>query len=169
MQASQELFALLDEPADRFKATLVLGALRNLRHLHGQGKDRLYLNVGHTGLDSPGFRTWAEDASLRPIYLVHDIIPITHPEFCRAGEDARHKDRMRTVLRTGAGVIANSRVTLDELSRFAASEGLGMPTCIVAWLGTDPVPAVNGSHLPERATFVTIGTIEVRKNHMLLL
>jgi glycosyltransferase involved in cell wall biosynthesis len=168
-QASQELFALLNQPADRFKATLVLGALQKFRRLHGQGKGRLYLNVGHTGLDSPGFRSWVEDASVRPVYLVHDIIPITHPEFCRAGEDARHKERMLTVLRTGAGVIANSRVTLDELSCFAASEGLDMPTSIPAWLGTEPLAPVNGSQLPERPTFVTIGTIEARKNHTLLL
>jgi glycosyltransferase involved in cell wall biosynthesis len=168
-QASQELFALLDEPTDRFKATLVLGALGNLRRLHGQGKGRLYLNVGHTGLDSAGFRTWVGDASVRPVYLVHDIIPVTHPEFCRAGEDARHKERMRTVVRTGAGVIANSRATLHDLSHFAALERLDMPASMAAWLGTEPLPATTGSQLPERSTFVTIGTIEARKNHMLLL
>jgi glycosyltransferase involved in cell wall biosynthesis len=106
---------------------------------------------------------------VRPVYLVHDLIPITHPQFCRAGEDQRHKERMRTVLRTGAGVITNSHVTLDELSRFAASEGLVVPVGISAWLGTDPVPIASVSARLERPTFVTIGTIEARKNHMLLL
>ena len=168
-RASQQLFALLDEPADRFKSALLTGGLRNFRHLNGQGNRRLYLNVGHTGLDSAGFGAWVRAANVRPIYLVHDLIPITHPEFCRAGENERHRERMRTVLRTGTGVIANSRATLDELSSFAAAQRLNMPPSIPAWLGTEPAPARAPREQPERATFVTIGTIEARKNHMLLL
>ena len=166
--ASQELFALLSEP-EGFRANLLLDALRHLSDLNCSGGDRLYLNIGHTGLDSTGFRDWVGRAHVRPIYFVHDLIPITHPEFCRRGEAERHRERMRTVLTTATGVIGNSQVTLDELSIFADRERLPKPPMLAAWLGVDPLPATEAIKRPERATFVVLGTIEGRKNHLMLL
>ena len=167
-KASQELFALLEGPANRFRAKLPFGTLRHLGRLNESGRGRLYLNVGHTGLDSAGFRDWVAPSQVKPVYLVHDLIPITHPMFCRAGEADRHRERMRTILKTAVGVIGNSQATLGALSEFARSEGEAQPPSLAAWLGTDTlhVPAVQ---TPERATFITIGTIEARKNHLLLL
>jgi glycosyltransferase involved in cell wall biosynthesis len=167
--ASQELFALLRTPGNSFKRALVSGILRNLPNLQDKGRDRLYLNVGHTGLNSAGFRTWVRNADVRPVYLVHDLIPITHPQFARAGEDARHRERMRTVLTTAAGVIANSRVTVGELAAFAGTEGLSMVPALAAWLGTDPQPRGTPADRAPKPTFVILGTIEARKNHLLLL
>ena len=167
-QASQELFALLDTPGARFKAALLLGGFRNFGHWSNEGGGRLYLNIGHTGLNSPGFREWIRDADVKPVYLVHDLIPITHPEFCRAAEADKHRERMRTALMTAAGVIGNSQATLDELAGFARTEGLPNPPALAAWLGSEPLRAPNLSETP-RPTFVTIGTIEARKNHLLLL
>lgn len=169
VEASQQLFALLDRPGERFRSSLVFGLLRNLGRFDGQGRDRIYLNVGHTGLNSPGFSAWTETANVRPVYMVHDLIPITHPQFCRPGEGARHRERMLTVLRTAAGVIGNSQATLDELARFARDEQPAMPSSIAAWLGIDPPPAIQTRSDSARPTFVTLGTIEARKNHILLL
>jgi glycosyltransferase involved in cell wall biosynthesis len=167
-QASKALFELLAEPSRTFRAALVKGALRFGARPDCSGEGRTYLNIGHTGLDDPGFRAWVNGASVKPVYFVHDIIPITHPEYCRAGERDRHIERMRTVLTTGAGVIGNSQATLDELAEFGRQERLPAPPALGAWLGTTilpktaPVPA-------HRPTFVTLGTIEARKNHLLLL
>lgn len=133
------------------------------------GRNRLYLNIGHTGLNDPGFAAWVERQAVKPIYFVHDIIPITHPEYCRAGERERHENRMRTVLATGAGVIGNSQATLDELEQFGRSEALPSPPSVAAWLGTTPLPPSASMALTDRPTFVTIGTIEARKNHLFLL
>ena len=167
--ASRALFALLDAPPEGFRLRLPLRALRHLGGLNRSGGGRLYLNIGHTGLDKPRFRHWLKAADVRPVYLVHDLIPITHPQFCRAGETERHKERMRTVLTTGAGVIANSQATLDALAQFARDEGLPNPPGLVAWLGVDPLPASETAAEPEHPTFVALGTIEGRKNHALLL
>ena len=169
IKASQELFALLEEPGDSFKAHLVAGALRNLGRFNGKARGRTYLNVGHTGLDTTGFQTWVRGAEVRPVYLVHDLIPITHPEFCRPGEQDKHRQRMRTVLTTAAGVVGNSRATLDELTAFARTEALPSPPALAAWLGIDPLVQLPATEGADRSTFVTIGTIEARKNHLLLL
>ena len=142
--------------------------MRNYGRVTNQGRGRAYLNIGHTGLDGSGFTGWLQDANVKPIYLVHDLIPITHPQFCRRGEDDKHRKRMRTVLRTASGVIGNSQATLDELAGFARSEGLPNPPGVAAWLGIDPFPEPPPSPKPK-PTFVTVGTIEARKNHLLLL
>ena len=167
-EASQDLFALLETP-ERFRARLPLGALRNWRGMKGAGGDRLYLNIGHTGLNSPGLREWVSRSGVRPVYFVHDLIPITHPEFCRPGETEKHVTRMNTVLRTAAGVIGNSQATLDELAFFASEQGLPNPPSVAAWLGTDTFALPSDAALTDRPTFVVLSTIEARKNHMMLL
>lgn len=167
--ASRGLFDLLEGPSNRFRRKLPGGILRHLGGLNAAGHGRLYLNIGHTGLDSPGFRDWAKRADVRPVYLVHDLIPITHPEFCRAGEADRHRERMRSVLTTAAGVIANSETTLSELAAFATAERLPNPPGLVAWLGADPLTMPQQVEKPGRATFIVLGTIEARKNHLMLL
>jgi glycosyltransferase involved in cell wall biosynthesis len=44
-----------------------------------------------------------------------------------------------------------------------------MPPSHVAWLGVDPFSRVRSADRSSRPTFVTLGTIEGRKNHLLLL
>jgi len=168
-RASKALFALLEGPQEHFRWRLVTGILRHLGAGRSSGKHRLYLNVGHTGLNPDGYRAWAGKSDVRPVYLVHDLIPITHPQFCRPGEAERHRQRMRTVLATGTGVIGNSRATLDELAEFAAAEGLPMPASHAAPLGVDLLPTHPATELSGKPTFVALGTIEGRKNHLLLL
>ena len=167
--ASRQLFALLEGSPRRFRWKLAPAILRNLRRLNCAGHDRLYLNIGHTGLNSAGFSDWLAKTSVRPVYLVHDLIPISHPEFCRAGEAEKHRRRMRTILSTAAGVIGNSQATLDELAGFAKEEGLPAPPGLAAWLGSDALPKPTHVQTPGRPTFVILGTIEARKNHFMLL
>lgn len=168
-QASQDLFGLLENPESGFRLSLGAGVLKHMRSFNGKGLGRPYLNVGHTGLNLPTFRRWVGSTDLRPIYLVHDLIPITNPQLCRPGESEKHRERMRTVLLTGAGVIGNSQFTLDALSDFGRAERLPSVPSVAAWLGIDPISSRVSARAPDRPTFVTIGTIEGRKNHLLLL
>ena len=168
--SSAELFALLREPQRRFRQRLVSRALLRLGGAACPSRNRPYLNIGHTGLDQEGFRAWVRTSTVRPIYFVHDLIPLTNPEFCRPGESKRHALRMKTVLSTASGVIGNSQSTLDSLARFADAEHLPCPPSIAAWLGTSKGRRGCHGHSPaNRPTFVVLGTIEARKNHLLLL
>lgn len=134
------------------------------------GGGRLYLNLGHSGLDRPGFRRWLVRAEVRPIYLLHDLIPLTHPEHCRAASVARHARRVATMLETAAGIIANSHATQDALVAWQQANGLPLPRTVVAWLGTERLPmAAGAAALAGGAYFVALGTIEGRKNHLMLL
>jgi len=167
-RGSARMFELLAEPPKNFRAAFVRECARQLLPAERPGNGRLYLNIGHTGLDSDGFRNWVEKTDVRPVYFVHDLIPVTHPHFCRVGEALRHRGRMRTVLTTAAGVIANSQATIDELADFADRNGLPFPPSLAAWLGA---PAFSKPANVETGppTFVALGTIEARKNHLLLL
>lgn len=173
---SQALFNLLARPgraggdAIHFRAALSSLAIRRSGHLRDrlEGRGRFWLNPGHTGLDLQDILQWVRRRHVRPIHLVHDLIPITHPRYCREGEEARHRRRMCTVLDSASGVVANSEHTLDKLAEYAAAENRIMPPTAVAWPGTPALPFVPVR--PEAdPTFVILGTIEGRKNHALLL
>lgn len=168
---SQRLFKLLLDPGENFRRRLLgmgPGALwRAVRER--DVADWIYLNVGHTGLDAPGLPDWVQSRRLKAVYLVHDLIPVTHPEFCRAGQDEMHRQRIRNVLASAAGVITNSRCTLDVLERFAGECGLNMPPASAAWIAGQNVPGRITRSMLGRPHFVTVGTIEGRKNHILLL
>jgi glycosyltransferase involved in cell wall biosynthesis len=168
--SSAVLFDLLRAPPRRFRTALAASALLRLGGVACPSDGRPYLNIGHTGLDQDGFRRWLSGSGARPIYFVHDLIPITHPEFCRTGEAQRHALRMRTILSTASGVIGNSQSTLDALAQFAEAEHLPCPPSIAAWLGTAHDQNSDSAHSPSaRPIFLVLGTIEARKNHLLLL
>ena len=169
-RSSAALFELLAEPNPSFKPRFVSQILASATRSRVAGEGRLYLNIGHTGLGEEGFRRWLREADVRPVYLVHDLIPITHPEFCRAGEGDRHRARMNTILTTATGVIGNSQATLASLASYARSSGLPQPPALAAWLGSTSLPRQDATVAPaSRPTFVMLGTIEGRKNHLMVL
>lgn len=168
---SDELFALLRQGGPGFRRCLIalLAAAALSRGPGFSTHGWTYLNIGHTGLDAPGLSDWLAKQHWKPVYLVHDLIPISNPEFCRPGELQRHQHRMRTVLESAAGVIANSAATHDALADFAASEHRPVPRCQVAWLAAPDMAAPAALTATNRPSFVMIGTIEGRKNHLMLL
>ncbi|PTQ10968.1 glycosyl transferase [Sphingomonas oleivorans] len=103
----------------------------------------------------------------RFICLVHDLIPLEYPEYARPDGAAQHRKRVDTIVRHADGIIANSNATLRALEAYLTEAGR-TPHVRVAHLGTydapKPVPP-----LSDRPYFVCIGTIEPRKNHLLLL
>jgi glycosyltransferase involved in cell wall biosynthesis len=129
----------------------------------------VYLNVGHTGLNDDSLPPWVAKHQLQALHLIHDLIPITHPETCRPGERERHVTRMRNALLSASGIIGNSQATLDELATFAGQHGLAMPPSLAAWIAGKPVEEPKHSVRAGRPYFVVLGTIEPRKNHRLLL
>lgn len=172
---SQALFKLLNDEngrrdVARFRTGLAALAFRKAGHLRDrlEGRGRVWLNPGHTGLDSQRVVHWARRRQLRLVPLVHDLIPITHPQYCRDGEDQRHRRRVHTVLDISSGVVTNSRHTLDALNAFAKAEAKKMPPAVIAAPGTPIFRSVQTNQKNE-SLFVVLGTIEGRKNHSLLL
>ncbi len=174
-------WALLDEPdsASLFTALLreqpkprqVIRAtvLRALMRPWDAAPDCVLFNTGHSGLDLPDYPTRIARRRLRPVYFLHDLLPLSHPEFFREGEAALHRKRLHTMLRTGHALVLNSRSTESDLLRHAASEGLPVPPYTVAPLCPEILPAAAAEAPLDAPYFVALGTIEPRKNHLLLL
>ncbi|SKA02988.1 Glycosyltransferase involved in cell wall bisynthesis [Trichlorobacter thiogenes] len=168
---SQTLFHLLLTPPVDFKAhawrLIAQGAAAGIRQRDLSGS--VFLNIGHSGLEYHRYPDLLRKMKVRPVFLVHDLIPITHPEYCRPGEGERHRIRMKTVLELAQGVITNSQATLDELARFADAQGICLPPAQPAFLAPPVFPPPSAVRLVDRPYFVVLGTIEPRKNHLLLL
>src|SRR5205807_2089715 len=81
----------------------------------------MLLNIGHSGPEQPQYVAWLRRRGLRPVFMIHDVIPVTHPEYCRPPERQRHMRRLDAVLRTASAVITNSRATLRALSEYSRS------------------------------------------------
>lgn len=168
---SQQLFTLLLAPSPGWGRILSKLLLTNLPlPFAGQvAPGAILLNVGHNGIERPEYADWLARYQLRPLYMVHDLIPLTHPEFCRPAEDLRHDLRLRTILTTAAGVITNSRATLDALTAFADRTGLPLPPTTAALLAAWDLPAPAAARPVSYPYFLMLGTIEPRKNHWLIL
>ena len=130
-----------------------------------------YLNTGHANLDA---RLWQNLRGLRRIVLIHDTIPLDHPEFTRAGQSGKFRDRFAAALSHAELVLTVSQASRADVLRWRDRLGLPDRARIEAVpLGTRlaaPARSAAIAGIPlERPFFVTLGTIEPRKNHALLL
>jgi glycosyltransferase involved in cell wall biosynthesis len=169
--ASGRLFTLLLSGGPAIRRKLIALALRAAALTKGKPPrpGMIYLNVGHTGLHDSSLTRWISKYEVRAIHLVHDLIPITHPQFCRAGEAQKHADRIRNALESATGIIGNSKATLDDLANFASTIGHPMPPILPARISGVQIPERIIPRKLARPYFIVIGTIEGRKNHLLLL
>jgi len=169
---SASLFDLILSETPGFRAKMAKLFLLSMHQLLNaeSGRGRIYLNIGHSGLDRPGLAEWFESDEIRAVFMVHDLIPITHPQYCRPGSAEKHSKRMAVMLGSSVGIIGNSQATLDIVGRYAKDIGAPHPRMLAAWLGTTPL---SSSHqvpfVPPDPYFVVLGTIEGRKNHLILL
>jgi glycosyltransferase involved in cell wall biosynthesis len=132
----------------------------------------LFVHVSHSGLHKSDAYDWLSRRNCKPLFYVHDLIPLLRPEFCRAGEAVRHRTRIQSILRLHRMILCNSQVTARTLDEMAAADGLPQPFTAVlppglenSFLRFDPRTSIRTT----QPYFVCLGTIEPRKNHALLL
>jgi glycosyltransferase involved in cell wall biosynthesis len=130
---------------------------------------RFYFNVGHTGLADDVILSALSRRGIERVVMLHDLIPITHPEFCRPGDGDKHRERVLSTLRHASRILVNSHYTASELTDFAAREGLTPPPIDAIHLGLEPSFRRARSLAPVGRYFIHVGTIEARKNLAFLL
>lgn len=117
-------------------------------------------------------RSWLEQrrgSEGRLLLFLHDLIPMQYPEYAREGGARRHEQRIGNALGTADAFIVNSQATADALNEAADEADAPPPRSVVAPLGTERSEPDLAASLPQSPYFLTVGTIEPRKNHMLLL
>ncbi|MDQ6703024.1 MAG: glycosyltransferase family 4 protein, partial [Pseudomonadota bacterium] len=132
-----------------------------------------YLNVSQFPLWNARYFSWLKERpDVKAFFFIHDLLPIEAPEYFRKAEYERHVRRMINLARFGAGAIVTTEVVKAALKRHLASLGrTGMPILVapapvapIFWR-RDPVDPA----LADNPYFVACGTIEPRKNHLMLL
>jgi glycosyltransferase involved in cell wall biosynthesis len=159
----------------RLARTLRLGALvrgeQTLRTLRRTEIDTpIYLLVSHHHLEKRRvIARLKQQEGARFICLIHDLIPIQFPEYALPGQDDKHRRRIETAASLADAVIVNSTVTREAFQPYLARAGR-TPPVLVAPFGVDLPAAPMDAPAPVKPPyFVCVGTIEARKNHLLLL
>ncbi|MCC1491287.1 glycosyltransferase family 1 protein [Cognatishimia sp. F0-27] len=127
-----------------------------------------YLNVGHSSVSDRVITAVRRIPGSRIAVMVHDTIPLDLPRMQRPRSVTRFAAFFNRVIHRGDLVICPSETTRQAVLRHAAPV---VPQVVVAPLGvtqTKPGVALRGPW-DGAPFFVTVGTIEPRKNHALLL
>lgn len=130
----------------------------------------VYVQVSpHHLTDATKVRHILAKEQARFLCMVHDLIPIEYPEYARPSGAALHSRRMQTLADHADAVIVNSAATGQSFQPWI--DRSGRPIALhVALLGTEPLADPQNRHsVDARPYFVCLGTIEPRKNHLLLL
>ena len=129
-----------------------------------EDKNPVYMLVSHSHLDrARGIARLKQGSGARFVCLIHDLIPLDHPQYTSAAQTKRHRRRIDTVAALADAIIVNSAATKTALRGRVERQ---IPITI-APLGIDV--AVEPRAAAEPPYFVCLGTIEPRKNHALLL
>ncbi|MCA3279984.1 MAG: glycosyltransferase family 4 protein [Roseomonas sp.] len=174
---TRRIGALGWEDAARPAAQLARSAI--IRLLLGRGmldlaralrapEESIYVLVSHALAERPRPIAAIKRKGVKFIPLVHDLIPVAYPEYTSPAGVRRHMRRIEAFAGLADGIIVNSQATADDLGPHLLQNTQQLPR-LCAPLGIDtPIPDPNYP-APAGAYFVCIGTIEPRKNHLLLL
>jgi len=133
----------------------------------------VYLNATHYPLESPRHTEWLDARpDVKPVFVIYDLLPISSPETFWRGEPERHARRLALLARRGAGAIVTSDIVAADLAAHMHSLGRSDMPILRAHPPVAPIfaaPCAPDPRLAGVSYFVACGTIEPRKNHLLLV
>lgn len=142
-------------------------------------RDVIFLPDASWGYDPFPLLDRAKSSGSKIIFLIHDIIPIDHPEVCHVVYADRFKSWFLQVLSTADLLICNSQFTASCVSTFLIGRPeIPAPPCNVVQLGFD-LPAPKNVRIAHRAlrrvlestmpVYICVGSLEARKNIQVLI
>ena len=135
---------------------------------------RAVIEAARTGL----YARWRK-AGVGVHFMVHDVLPVLHPEFFPPGAEHEFGDWLRTVGRESDSLVCISAAVAAETRDWllADAPGRDLPGFKVLHHGSDISASQPSKGLPPEAdailadlrsapTFVMVGTVEPRKGHL---
>ena len=122
--------------------------------------------------DAPLFRWLDRRPDVKPVFFIHDLLPIQRPDFFTEKNTEQHRQFLEIFLRYGRAAIVNTETVKSDVAAFIKTRSSGDKKILVAPMPASPIfaqPAPPDTELRARSYFVVCGTIEPRKNHLLLL
>ncbi len=138
-------------------------------HICNSPEDSICLSLSHQMLHEAVKLRQSRPKNGKLVIFLHDLIPSEFPEYARPGGAAKHDLRIKNSLSLADGIIVNSQTTAESVSRFASGK-FTIPPLHVAPFGVESVlPPTEAKGAGGKPYFLCVGTIEPRKNHLLLL
>ena len=163
----------------RFGKVLRVGAKAAILHFGAWGRiaaigaNAVYLNVSQYPLSSPSYFRWLQERpDVKPVFMIHDLLPIQYPEFFHPASVKRHARRLSVFAKIAAGAIVSTPAVADALLAYLKRLGRKPLPMLIQALPASPTfhrPREHDEGLAARPYFIICGTIEPRKNHLLLL
>ncbi len=135
------------------------------------GQGAAYLNLGHSNWRNEVF---AGLSALQRVVLIHDVIPLDYPEFTRSGQSQKFRDRFLQAAGLSDLIVTISQASAVQIKLWRKRLAIHRRVpVVVAPIGTS-LSAADPSQIPaglalDRPFFISLGTIEPRKNHAVLL
>src|SRR5262249_44540492 len=109
------------------------------------GADAVYLNVSQYPLSRPSYFRWLrERPDVKPVFMIHDLLPIEYPEFFRPASVKRPARRLQVFAEIAAGAIVSTPAVADAL--LAHLKRLGRNTLPML---IQPLPVTGIFHKPR--------------------
>jgi glycosyltransferase involved in cell wall biosynthesis len=119
-------------------------------------------------------RRLRQEMGFRSVHFIHDLIPINQPQFYPSSLAEKVLDWTIETLENVDLIVANSNHTRRDIQAFCSRQGIQTPPIEVVRLGellpTEAAPeaAVSAPFNPSQPFVLSVGTLEIRKNHLLL-
>ena len=132
---------------------------------------KIIINTSHSWLSNQQvWRNIRNALNVNTVVFIHDLIPVTHPEYSTTRSTYEHFFRLRNALEKSNLIIVNSHETSIQLMKYAHDNNLPVPRLITAPLAVSEYYDLSQNIIQsENCYFVILGTIEPRKNLSMVL
>lgn len=169
-KVSQQIFKRLLSKQSTPPISLIFQVIKNFIMPTSKNRGNYLLKIDDLWLTRDSYYHGLKRRGILPIIMIHDLIPIEYPEYCHSHCKNAHHRRITNILTHAQGILTNSEATYKEVVNYANNKKLALPPIISALLGFEHISRSSINPRPITASyFVILGTIEGRKNHLLLL
>lgn len=147
-----------------------------------QAGDRIFYLHSDWNRDQGEFLQLVRQRKVQVYVLVHDLLPIQHPELCPPSFSISYEEWLKVILQESDSIICVSRTTADVLARYYREQKIQRPRPLELnyfHLGADfPVQAKAGTvreeikqfvQKPAQKTILMVGKLTPRKGHAMAL
>jgi glycosyltransferase involved in cell wall biosynthesis len=131
-----------------------------------------YINASNYPLEYGWHVRWLRARpDIAPVFFIHDLLPIEWPQYFWAKEPERHRRRLEHIRQLRGRAIVASAAVAAKVANYFERSGYSIPILQTA-LTVAPafqLPRRPDPRLEAKPYFIVCGTIEPRKNHVLLL